>query len=189
MIGPETVIGILWLVWLASWGAAALWSAKTVARQPLSERLSHAVLWWAGATLLFTRRHRLGSLAQPLFPLPAWTAWLGVFLCAAGLAVAWWARIYIGRNWSGTVTLKEDHALIRNGPYARTRHPIYTGLLLALVGTALTRDSVAGVLGFALILAGIVVKLRQEERLLLGHFGPAYETYRAEVPALIPRIQ
>lgn len=78
--------------------------------------------------------------------------------------------------------------MIRGGPYALTRHPIYTGLLLALAGTALARDSLAAVLGLALLVAGFVVKLRQEERLLLERFGRAYQTYRAEVPALIPRI-
>jgi protein-S-isoprenylcysteine O-methyltransferase Ste14 len=105
-----------------------------------------------------------------------------------GLGFAAWARVLIGRFWSGAVTLKADHALIRGGPYAWTRHPIYSGLLLALTGTALARDSLGGFLGLALLFAGLVVKLRQEERLLLEHFGPAYETYRAEVPALIPRI-
>jgi protein-S-isoprenylcysteine O-methyltransferase Ste14 len=109
-------------------------------------------------------------------------------LCVAGLAFAAWARIHIGRFWSSAVVLKAGHALIRGGPYALTRHPIYTGLLLAVTGTVLARDSIAGLLGWALVLAGFVVKLRQEERLLLEHFGPAYQAYQAEVPALIPRI-
>jgi protein-S-isoprenylcysteine O-methyltransferase Ste14 len=185
---PDSAFGILWLTWLASWAVAAVWTTKTVARQSGASRLAHGVLVWAGGLLLFARPARLGPFARPLFPPSPWTAWAGVILCAAGLTFTWWARIHIGRFWSGTVTLKADHVLIRNGPYALTRHPIYTGLLLALTGTALARDSLAALVGLALLLAGLVVKIRQEERLLLDHFGPAYAAYRAEVPALIPRI-
>jgi protein-S-isoprenylcysteine O-methyltransferase Ste14 len=105
-----------------------------------------------------------------------------------GLGFAIWARVQIGRFWSGTVALKAEHALIRGGPYAITRHPIYSGLLLALIGTAITRDSRAAFLGLPLVFAGLFVKLKQEERLLLDRFGPEYEKYRAEVPALIPRL-
>src|SRR5262249_17077424 len=104
-----------------------------------------------------------------------------------GLGFAVWARVHLGRFWSGTVTLKADHALIRTGPYALTRHPIYTGLLSAFTGTALGRDSVAGLLGLGLRVAALVVKLHQEERPLRGHCGPAYQQYQAEVPALLPR--
>jgi protein-S-isoprenylcysteine O-methyltransferase Ste14 len=188
MTTPESSINILWITWLLSWALASRWTARTVSAQSGMSRLRHGVFWWAGAMLLFTRPKRLGSLMGPLFPSSVWTAWTGVLLCAAGLAFAWWARISIGRFWSSAVTLKADHALIRHGPYGLTRHPIYSGLLLALIGTALARDSIAGLVGLAFLLAGIWIKLRQEERLLLEHFGPAYETYRAEVPALIPRI-
>ena len=105
-----------------------------------------------------------------------------------GLGFAVWARVEIGRFWSGTVALKAEHALIRGGPYAITRHPIYSGLLLALVGTALTRDTEAAFFGLPLLFAGLFVKAKQEESLLLERFGPEYEKYRAEVPALVPHI-
>lgn len=184
----ESAVGILWLAWLTSWGLASWWTAKTVVRQSSASRLAHGVLIWIGAMLLFMRP-RPGLLWVALFPASAGTMWAGVAVCAAGLAYTWWARVHLGRNWSGTVTLKQDHALIRTGPYALTRHPIYTGLLLALIGSALTRDSLAGLVGLAFLLAGIVVKIRQEEALLGGHFGPAYDAYRAEVPALVPRMK
>jgi protein-S-isoprenylcysteine O-methyltransferase Ste14 len=188
VLPPETALGVLWLAWIASWGLASWWSAKTVRRQSVGSRLAHGVLIWIGGMLLFMRPRRLGPLWRPLFPASAWTAWAGVVLCAAGFAFTWWARVHLGRNWSGTVTLKADHALIRTGPYALTRNPIYTGLLLALIGSALTRDSLAGLIGLGFLLAGLLVKIRQEERLLLEHFGPAFEAYRGEVPALIPRV-
>ena len=109
-------------------------------------------------------------------------------MCAIGLAFAIWARVEIGRLWSSAVALKAEHTLVRGGPYAITRHPIYSGLLLALLGTAIARDTEAALLGFPLLCAGLFVKSKQEERLLLERFGPEYEKYRAEVPALIPHI-
>src|SRR5262245_26929000 len=170
MIAPASFVNLLWILWLASWVLASLWTARTVVQQSSTARLTHGVFIWAGALLLFGRPAWLEALLRPLFPASAWTAWVGVVLCASGLAFAGWARVYLGRCWSSAVTLKADHALIRDGPYALTRHPIYTGLLLALMGTALARDSVAGLIGLGLLLAGILVKIRQEERILLDHF-------------------
>lgn len=109
-------------------------------------------------------------------------------IVACGLGFAAWARIHLGRFWSSTVTLKAEHALIRSGPYALVRHPIYTGLLLALAGTVLVRGTLAALLGFALLVLGVALKIRQEEQLLLAHFGTAYRDYQALVPALVPRF-
>jgi protein-S-isoprenylcysteine O-methyltransferase Ste14 len=95
--------------------------------------------------------------------------------------------MHLGRLWSGSVTLKEEHVIVRTGPYGLTRHPIYTGLLLALIGTVLVRGTLGAVLGFFLIAIGIWVKVRQEEQLLISHFGDAYRAYRTAVPALVPR--
>lgn len=172
------------LIWLV----AALWSAKTVAHQSAASRLAHSALIWVGAALLFPESSRFNLLRRSLFPPASWVSWAGVALAILGLAFAIWARAHLGRFWSGAVTLKTEHALIRSGPYALTRHPIYTGLLLALLGTALARDSVAGLIGLCLLVAGLVTKVRQEEALLTEHFGTAYRTYQAEVPALIPRL-
>jgi len=187
MDSPLTCLSFLWGAWLLLWLVAALWTARTVTRQSIASRLAHGVLLLLGSALLF-RPTRFGPLARPLFPPPPWFAWVGVGLTAAGLGFTVWARIHLGRFWSGMVTLKAEHALIRTGPYALTRHPIYTGLLAAFAGTALARDSVAALLGLGLLVASFVVKLRQEERLLREHFGPAYQQYQDEVPALLPRL-
>jgi protein-S-isoprenylcysteine O-methyltransferase Ste14 len=140
-----------------------------------------------GAILLF--RPTAGMLGSPLFSSLPWIGWIAFLLAALGFALTWWARINLGRFWSGAVTLKAEHALIRSGPYALTRHPIYTGLLLALLATALDRNSLAGLLGLGLILLGLVLKLRQEEQFLKGKFGTAYDAYKKDVPALIPRFR
>ena len=107
---------------------------------------------------------------------------------AIGLGLAGWARFHLGRFWSGRVTLKEDHAIIRTGPYRIVRHPIYTGLVMAIAGTGLAQSTVAALAGLVLIVIGLIIKIRQEEQLLTDHFGAAYEAYRTDVRALIPYV-
>ena len=183
-----TCLAIIWSGWLVSWLLAARWTAKTVARQSISSRLAQSGLLWGGAALLFLRPTGSGFLTRSPYPLAAWVGWSGVALTVLGLGFTGWARVHLGRFWSGAVTLKAEHALVRSGPYALTRHPIYTGLLLAMTGTALARNSVAAVVGLGLFAVGVVLKVRQEEGLLTEHFGAAYRVYRAEVPALVPGL-
>jgi protein-S-isoprenylcysteine O-methyltransferase Ste14 len=111
---------------------------------------------------------------------------VGVAMVAAGLAFSVWARVHIGRNWSATVTVKQDHELVQSGPYRLVRHPIYTGLLLALLGTAVARGDVQGFVAVAVAVAAIWRKLRLEERWMQDTFGDTYARYRAHVAALIP---
>jgi protein-S-isoprenylcysteine O-methyltransferase Ste14 len=179
LISPTSCVAALWVVWLLAWGLAARSTAKTVRQESVASRLAYSVFIWGGAGLLFARR--------PLSPARPWIAWGGVAIVALGLCFTAWARLHLGRFWSATVTLKHEHALIRTGPYGLTRHPIYTGLLLALIGTAVVRDTVAGLAAFVLLVVGFVLKIRQEEQLLIGHFGSSYRAYQAEVPMLVPR--
>lgn len=189
MISPMSCVAALWTVWFVGWWLAALATTRTVARQSVAARLAHSVFLWGGAILLFAQPRRLGILLRPLVPASLWVAWGGVAAVVLGLGYTAWARLHLGRFWSGMVTLKEGHALVRSGPYALTRHPIYTGLLLALAGTALVRDTPAGLAGLVLLVAGAMIKIRQEERILIGHFGAAYRAYQAEVPGVVPRFR
>jgi protein-S-isoprenylcysteine O-methyltransferase Ste14 len=186
VISPSTVVPVLWLVWLAGWWLGALKTARTVTRQSPGSQLTYSIFTWAGAALLFFNALRSGFFSRALYPLSTLIAWIGVVLVAVGLSYAVWARLHLGKMWSAVVTLKAEHRIVRTGPYTITRHPIYTGMLLALVGTVLVRDTVAGLIGCALIAIGFVLKLRQEERMLTEHFGEEYRIYRQEVPALIP---
>ncbi len=188
LISPTTGVLSLWAVWLLGWLLAARTTAKTVARQSGTSRLAHSVFIWAGAGLVFGHPRRIEVLFRPLIPSNAWIAWGGVVVVALGLGFTVWARVHLGRFWSAMVTLKAEHALIRSGPYALSRHPIYTGLLLALMGTAVTRGSLGDVAGLVLFVVGFTIKIRQEERLLLEHFGAAYRAYQTEVPMLVPRF-
>jgi len=121
-----------------------------------------------------------------LYAWAPWEFWTAVVATAAGLGFAVWARIHIGRNWSGTVTLKENHELVTSGPYAMVRHPIYTGLLLAIVGSALARGDGRSVLAVVIAWLSLWRKYRIEEAWMLETFGERYAAYRRRVPALIP---
>ena len=107
-------------------------------------------------------------------------------IAVAGLAFAWWARIHLGTLWSGRVTRKAGHRVVDTGPYGIVRHPIYTGLIAAMLATALLRPGPFGIAGIALIALSFVIKYRLEERFLMEELGPEYAAYRKRVPALVP---
>jgi len=187
MTGPFIpILSGLWSVWLLSWVLAAGWTSRTVAQQSAMSRFAQSLPIWLGAFLCF--RSLEGRLGAKIVHLPAWAGWMAVVSAFPGFALTWWARLHLGRNWSAAVTLKAEHALVRSGPYALTRHPIYSGLLIAVLSTAIVRETVAALIGFALILLGLVLKLRQEEGFLHGKFGDAYDLYKQDVAALIPGL-
>ena len=179
-------VTLLWLIWLASWLLAAGWTGTTRAKAPRIDQLRYGVPSWIGVILLFAHPPFLGPLLRPAYPESAAVAWIATSLVLVGLLWTWWARIHLGRLWSADVALKEGHAVVRTGPYALTRHPIYSGLLLSLLATAALWNSWSAFLGWILLLWAFAIKLRQEERLLLASLGPEYARYRAEVPALFP---
>jgi protein-S-isoprenylcysteine O-methyltransferase Ste14 len=103
-------------------------------------------------------------------------------------ASPFWARMHLGKYWSGRISLKENHRVIQTGPYAWVRHPIYSGLILALFGTAITLGTISAFAGFAFMLISFVRKLKIEETWLRSQFGAEYEAYQNRVKALIPRF-
>jgi len=187
-VTPGRCLAALWLVWAALWALFALRTNATVSQQPRSERLKHGLPTAFGAYLLAGVRVHVALLKTVVISRGGALVWPCVALTALGIAHAVWARVHLGKLWSGIVTLKAEHKIVRTGPYALTRHPIYTGLLLALAATACARGTLAGLAGFAIIAAGFKLKIRQEETLLAAHFGDAYRAYQREVPALIPGL-
>jgi protein-S-isoprenylcysteine O-methyltransferase Ste14 len=178
----------LWLGWGLYWWALSR-NVKPVARtEPVSSRLAHIVPLLIAAILIGMPRIPLTALGRPL-PLAAWPFWIGAVLTAAGLLFTVWARVHLGTNWSGVVTVKENHELIQSGPYAIVRHPIYTGLLIAFVGSAIARGEWRGVLAVAIVLWAFWRKLHTEERYMREQFGDTYRAYSERVPALIPRFR
>ncbi|HEY7116130.1 MAG TPA: isoprenylcysteine carboxylmethyltransferase family protein [Tepidisphaeraceae bacterium] len=113
---------------------------------------------------------------------------VGVAMTLAGHSLAVWARVHLGRYWSGMITLKEDHELIRTGPYRWARHPIYSGFLLAVLGSAIAAGTGDAFIGFGLILIALLIKMRREEALMTREFGEQYQRFRREVAALVPFV-
>jgi protein-S-isoprenylcysteine O-methyltransferase Ste14 len=113
----------------------------------------------------------------------------GVGLTFAGMAFMVWARVHLGRYWSGYVTLKEGHRLIRTGPYALVRHPIYTGFLTAALGSALVAGSGDAFVGLVLIFIAFVLKIPREEAILKREFGEEFEQFARDIPRLIPFVK
>jgi protein-S-isoprenylcysteine O-methyltransferase Ste14 len=183
------LIPTLWLLWLGVWAMAAVRTKRVVRAESPGSRLSHIVPLGLGAALLTSPRFAGPILATRLYPQSAWTFWCGAALVALGLAFAVWARVHLAGNWSGTVTLKQDHSLTRSGPYRMVRHPIYTGILLAVLGNAIVVAEWRGFVALALITAAFLRKIGIEEGFLTAQFGAAYARYRAEVPALIPWLR
>jgi len=184
----EAPFAVLWLAWLAYWMVAAANVKAVRRREAFATRFGHVALSVLAAALLAFPDRRLPWLDQRFLPPTIIAYWLGLLMLAVGIAFAVWARRYLGRNWSGTVTVKQNHELIRSGPYRLVRHPIYTGLLLAILGTAVAFGEWRGLLAFALLTGSLLLKLRIEERFMSESFPKEYARYRAEVPALIPHI-
>jgi protein-S-isoprenylcysteine O-methyltransferase Ste14 len=150
--------------------------------------MSYQALMWLGAVLFAFNRLGVGLLGWRLLPDDPETFFVGLGLLVAGLAFAIWARVHLGRNWSGTVTIKVDHELIRSGPYRFVRHPIYTGILVGMLGTAIALGEVRGFAGLAFVVVAFEIKLRREEAWLTQRFGAAYRDYQHDVKGLIPFV-
>lgn len=176
----------LWLVWLAGWTISSFRTKQVLRAEGITSRLLHLIPLAFGIALLMFRRAGGPWLAMRIYPQTVWSFWIGTALIMLGLGFAGWARIHLAGNWSGTVTLKQDHSLTRTGPYCLVRHPIYTGLLTAILGSAIAEAEWRGLVALALITLSFLRKLTIEERFLTAQFGDAYARYRAEVPALVP---
>jgi protein-S-isoprenylcysteine O-methyltransferase Ste14 len=180
----------LWLAWLVYWLALSRRVKTTSRRESTYSRLSYVIPTLLAAAVLFWPSFPFPPLDKRFLPSSEWLVWgaIGAALNVIGLLFACWARVYLGRNWSGTVTLKENHELIMTGPYGIVRHPIYTGLLTAFIGVAIARAEWRSILGVVIISWAFWRKLRIEERWMREQFGDAYETYSRRVSALVPFI-
>jgi protein-S-isoprenylcysteine O-methyltransferase len=179
----------LWLALGAIWLVAALSTKRAARTQSSMSRLWQLLLGFTAFSLLFGRIAWPGWLRWRFVPEKSLGAvWAGLVLTAGGIGFAIAARLWIGSNWSARVTIKEGHQLIQNGPYALVRHPIYSGFLLAFLGTAIVHGEIRGLYGLALSALGWVLKLRTEEAFLSEQFGNAYLDYKRRVRALVPFV-
>ena len=176
----------MWLSWAAYWWLASRGVKPVVRREPLRSRLMHVLPLLVAVGLLWADKVPGAFLNEKLYPWAPWEFWAAAFITASGILFSVWARVHLGGNWSGIVTVKQDHELITNGPYAIVRHPIYTALLVAIIGSAMARGEWRGVLAVLLAWWALWRKLQLEERWMVERFGEQYEAYRRRVPALVP---
>ncbi|HEX4079887.1 MAG TPA: isoprenylcysteine carboxylmethyltransferase family protein [Rhizomicrobium sp.] len=184
---PQLALNYLWAIWVASWLIAAFWSGHTAKRPAFGAELLYRVVTLVGIVLLFgiTSRSYRGPLR--LWSLDESANWAVFAVCAGGFLFCWWARLHLGKLWSGWITRKEGHRIVDTGPYGIVRHPIYTGLIVSVFATAIVRGTGAALLGAAIMTLGFWIKARLEERFLREQLGTeAYDAYRRRVPMLLP---
>jgi protein-S-isoprenylcysteine O-methyltransferase Ste14 len=187
LMAARLLIPVLWVLWALVWLVMALRVKPVAWRESAASRIVNVIplilAWW-----LFVARSLPDWLMQRWHE-PSWAwLWLGAVLVAAGLLLAVWARLKLAGNWSGTVTLKEGHEIVRSGPYRWVRHPIYSGLLLAFIGSAVALGQWRGLVAVLLAAVAFWARMRLEERRLGEHFGQTYAEYRRTSWALIPFV-
>jgi protein-S-isoprenylcysteine O-methyltransferase Ste14 len=187
----EQLIRILEWMWIA-FGVYWLIAARRVKAARTTESQSYRVfrllVLTITFTLLFAKWTAVGFLGHSFLPRAQPLAYIGFISALAGLAIAIWARMYLGQYWSDKVVLKMDHQLVRSGPYARMRHPIYSGVLLGVAGSALLVDEWRGVLGFVVLLTNYIVKAKREDKVLAEAFGKDFADHKKRAGFLLPRF-
>jgi len=182
-----TIIIACWIVFLAYWLISALAVKRTAEPQSLLSSLAHRIPVGLGWFLLANQRWP-PPMNRVLIPGTDWVWVVGVVVCVFGLCGTIWARWTLAGNWSSNVTFKQGHELVKTGPYRFVRHPIYTGLLVMSLGSAIENGRLHCFLSLVVFGAGFWIKLKQEERLLLRHFPDEYPAYQRQVKALVPFV-
>jgi protein-S-isoprenylcysteine O-methyltransferase Ste14 len=186
---PRLLIEISWLLFAMFWLSTALGSKKPSRTEAPAERLGHIAFMAAGFLLLYDSAPQfLDWLNRRFVPDERWVTWLGAWLTLAGVLFAVWARATIGKDWSAEVQIKEGHELIRSGPYAHIRHPIYTGILLAVAGSALSIGEYRALVALAIMCIGFARKAKKEESFLAAQFGSAFAEHRRRTGFFLPRF-
>jgi protein-S-isoprenylcysteine O-methyltransferase Ste14 len=184
----ECFFPVVWIFFFVYWQIKAINTKTTQRLEPAASRTLRVFIFLIAVVLLSTTRIPLPWLYLQLWPSGLWPFWVGAAATIAGLLFAVWARAYLGRNWSRSVTIKQDHELIKTGPYAVVRHPIYTGVLTGLLGTAIALSEVRGFIAFALFFLAFWIKLRMEEQWMRSQFGETYANYAHQTAALVPYL-
>jgi protein-S-isoprenylcysteine O-methyltransferase Ste14 len=182
---PRWASGATWILFSIYWEIAAKNAAREKSSESAVSRGLHVFMTNAALLLLFVP---VPGLTRRYLPAPQVFVPIGLTIEACGLLLAVWARRHLGRNWSGRITIKVDHELVKSGPYRFVRHPIYTALLAMYAGTALVSGEWHALLGFALAAIAYWRKIRMEEANLAGAFGAAWIDHRRSTGSLLPRL-
>jgi protein-S-isoprenylcysteine O-methyltransferase Ste14 len=184
VISLVTCWGAVALAWL---GGAIYYESRGPAERTRRSFVSPIVISTVVVVALFAGIPRADW--HPLEPHATWVRIVGLAVLLAAAALTVWARLALGAMWSAAPTVKEHHKLSTGGPYAITRHPIYTGLLGMLLGTALAAGGGPWIVPFAVYFVTLQFKIRIEERLMLAEFPDDYPRYRRHVPQLVPGLR
>jgi protein-S-isoprenylcysteine O-methyltransferase Ste14 len=178
----------MWFATFIYWLVSSFSVKKSVKKQSGWGRILYIFCVLLAFSLLFGNYLNLSFLEKPILPQNNYWKITGMVLCAIGLIFAIMARIWLGENWSGRITIKENHELIQSGPYALTRNPIYSGFLLAFSGCSMSLGLLKGYLGIFFLVVCILIKISKEEAFMQEVFGEKYRTYKSKVKRLIPII-
>ena len=180
---PYRAAWIVSIAFYATWAIAALWTAKAVRGNARASRTRDYLAYAAGFLLLFVPP----GVAHSLWRDPPWLGWGLVVLETAAFVFGWWARLHLGRLWSGMIELREGHRVVDTGPYRLVRHPIYTALITGAWTLALVQATATGLAGAALLTAVMAWKAKREEAFLRRELGAvAYDAYAARTPMMAP---
>jgi protein-S-isoprenylcysteine O-methyltransferase Ste14 len=185
IIKPNEAFEVIWIGWFLSWMAASFWSSRTEKRAATRETRIYRAAIFTGAVLMTPWARVIGE--RRIWEVGDDVAFGLVVVMLLGLLLTWLARIHLGRLWSSAITRKERHRVVDTGPYAFMRHPIYTGIITAVLATAAIEAAFTALVGAAFICSGLWLKARAEERFLIVELAPDdYRSYRRRVPMLIP---
>jgi protein-S-isoprenylcysteine O-methyltransferase Ste14 len=186
IIKPNEAFEVIWIGWILSWIAASFWSSRTEKRAATRETWIYRTAIFIGAVLMMPWTAQIIG-DKYIWEVSTSIARAFIVVILSGLLLTWLARIHLGRLWSSAITRKEQHRLVDTGPYAFVRHPIYTGIITALLATAAIQATALALGGAALITYGLWLKARAEECFLMVELGPdIYGSYCRRVPMLIP---
>jgi protein-S-isoprenylcysteine O-methyltransferase Ste14 len=184
--GWPTLASILvWVLFSIYWEYAGRNSSNAQKSESEASRGIHIAMVSLAQLLLFFEPIRP---AQRILPYPVTRVTLGLLMEVCGVALAVWARVFLGKHWSGRITIKVEHELIREGPYGQLRHPIYTGLLTMYLGAAVVSGESHAAAGLLLAVIAYIRKVRLEEAKLTEAFGEAYQEYQLRTWGLFPGL-
>lgn len=178
---------IIWIAFMLYWRLISAGNKTTRRLESFTRRAIRVVLFSAAIVILIFQSLPVAWLNRPILPRTPTSFWVGAAITIAGLLFAVWARRHLGANWSRSVSVKQDHQLITSGPYKIVRHPIYTGILTGILGSAIAIGEVRGIIALLLIYIALRSKWRLEEQWMREEFGQTYTDYARRVPAVVPR--
>ena len=179
---------VIWMVFVIVWVVSALRTKRTIQNQSSAWQLLYTAILVVGVYLIFAKQIGIPWLDRQLFSVTIPIVLAGLLVVLMGVVFSIWAQLMLGDNWSNRVTVKENHTLVRSGPYRIVRHPIYSGILLGMLGSTLQRGEIRSFVGVMICGFSFWLKTRAEEQFMVQRFGEEYLQYRHKVKALAPYI-